>query len=187
MSPTANMNRANLIKEMYTKISKVYNGEMGFEEETANILNGASVFNSSPICTDGAYAKFEEGFAFWDWVSPNGKHIRYEYSVFTPKVEAQKDQRVSVMERNFIRFLNPAHDYFSSTYPNIAQMFGEIGAKNADGQSLGPAYYDIPHNRRVLDEQERADYFLAALKGSKALEIMTINVWGVISDNYSSR
>ena len=82
------------------------------------------------------------------------------------------------MAPNFVGFWKPLFDYVAAKYSNPPQGFGEIGAKNADGQSLGPAYYDIPHNQRVLDEQERADYILAALKGSKALGIMAINVWG---------
>lgn len=168
---------SDLIKKMCTTISRTYKGEIGFEEETANILNGASVFNSTPIRTEEAYANFEKGFTFWNWVSPTGKHIIYEYSVWTPRLETQKDQRVSVMEPNFIKFLEPAHSYFSSTYPQDSQMIGEIGTRDADGGCLGPDYYNIPRSQRVFDEQERADVWYAYFKGSKELGIESLDVW----------
>jgi hypothetical protein len=166
-----------LIKAMYTKISEQYNGEMGFEEATANILNGTSYINDTPIYTESAYANFEKNFTFWNWVSPTGKHIIYEYSVWTPRLETQKDQRVSVMEPNFIKFLEPAHSYFSSTYPQDSQMIGEIGTRDADGGCLGPDYYNIPRSQRVFDEQERADVWYAYFKGSKELGIESLDVW----------
>jgi len=57
-------------------------------------------------------------------------------------------------------------------------MFGEIGAYNADGFVLGPDYYKTPPSQRVMDEQERADYILAALEGAEALHISGLNFWG---------
>jgi len=165
-------------KKMYTTISQVYEGKMGWEEPTSTILEGESVINHEPIHTSSKFAQIVKDYSFWNWTGLRGQKMRYEMSVWTPPLETQKDQKVSVMERNFVKFLSIPVGYYGSKYPGIEVMFGEIGAYNADGYVLGSDYYKIPPNQRVLDEQERADYILAALKGSKALGIMAINVWG---------
>jgi len=120
-----------------------------------------------------------KNFTFWNWTDLSGMPMRIEYSGWSAPAETQKDQRVSVMTPNIVEFWKPAVNYYSSTYPQNPQMFGEFGAYNADGQSLGFKYYDIPVSRRVMDEQERSDYILAALRGAKDLDVIrAINVWG---------
>ena len=164
-----------LLKTMYATLDEAFDGKLGFEESTNAMLQGRS-----PIEED--WKTFEQvvpNFTFWNWEDSQGRPMRIEYSGWSPDVETQKDQRVSVMSPNFVSFWNPAVDYYRSTYLDNPQMFGEIGAYNADGQSLGAnLYYEITPSQRVYDEQERADFILAALKGAKALGIMAINVWG---------
>ena len=166
----------DLIKEMYTKLDMAFDGELGFEESTSAMLQGRS-----PVEDD--WKTFEQvvpNFTFWNWENAQGRPMRIEYSVWTPDLETQNDQRASVMTQNFVKFLSPAVDYYSSEYPANVQMFGEIGAFNADGQSLGAdKYYAIPANKRVYDEQEMADFFYAMLRGSKELRINRLNVWAI--------
>jgi len=166
-----------LIKRMYTETSNAYEGEMGFEGDTGNILRGTSAINGRPIHTSDAFRRIVQDFTFWDWRDSKGRPIRIEYSLPNLPVEAQKDQRVSVMTPAFAKVLEPAVDYYSSAYPQDPQMFGELVANNVDGQSLGSTQYSP--SQMIMDEQERADYILAALEGSKALgTIVAINLWG---------
>jgi len=164
----------DLVKATYTKLDNVFDGELGFEELTAGMLQGYS-----PVEDD--WKTFEQvvpNFTFWNWEDSQGKPMRIEYSGWTPDVETQKDQRASVMAQNYVKFWLPAVNYYSSKYPANLQMFGEVGAKNADGQSLGAnKYYAIPANKMVYDEQEMADFFYAMLKGSKELHIYMLNIW----------
>lgn len=163
-----------LVKATYTKLDKFFDGELGFEELTAGMLQGYS-----PVEDD--WKTFEQvvpNFTFWNWKDSQGKPMRIEYSGWTPDVETQKDQRASVMARNYVKFWSPAVDYYRSKYPSNLQMFGEVGSRNADGQSLGAdKYYSIPPNKRVYDEQEMADFFYAMLKGSKDLRVYMLNIW----------
>ncbi len=165
-----------LIKKFYDRLGAITNSDLGFDEGVANMLNGVEL--PSPIETEGEFAEVVKNYTFWNWESRDGRRLINGMTIWTPKVETQRDQRVSVMERNFVKFLNPAVDYYRSTYPGVGLMFGEIGAYNADGFVLGLKYYDTPPNQRVMDEQERADYILAALRGAKALNISGVNLWG---------
>ena len=165
----------DLIKKMYTTISAQFEGEMGFDEATNVMLTGNSTINDTPIHTETAFEKLVKNFTFWDWKDSQGRPMRIEYSCWTPPIETQKDQRVSVMETNFVRFWRPAVDYYSSTYPENPQMFGEIGTYSADGVSLGPSFWRMKNKK--TDEQEFADVWYAYLVGSKKLGIDSINVW----------
>ena len=170
----------DLIKEMYTTISEVFDGEIGFQDEGANILNGTSLVNSVPIRTVETYRQLERRLigndgTFWDWKDSRERPMRIEHSCWTPRLEAQRDQRASVMAHNFVKFWRPAIAYYSSTYPHNPEMFAELGVRNADGVCLGPAYYDITDKR--LDREEVADIWYAYLKGANELGIRSINVW----------
>ena len=68
--------------------------------------------------------------------------------------------------------------YYTSTYPENPQMFGELGFHNVDGQVLGTDFYQWPSSERRMDNQEGSDYILTAMKGAKELGIMAINFWG---------
>jgi len=166
----------HLISDMYTKLDEAFDGKLGFEESTNAMLQGRS-----PVEED--WKTFEQvvpNFTFWNWQDSQGRPMRIEYSGWTPDVETQKDQRASVMARNYVKFWSRAVDYYSSKYPANLQMFGEMGAFDADGQSLGAdKYYAIPANKRVYDEQEMADFFYAMLKGSKELQINRLDVWSI--------
>ncbi len=164
-----------LIKEMYFKISDQFNNEIGFEESTHNILTGISPIVSAPIHTKTAFARLVQDFTFWDWKDLQGRPMRIEYSCWTPPLETQKDQRASVIARNFVKFWSIPVDYYRSKYSNNPQMFGEIGTYDADGVSLGPSFWDMTN--KVKDEQEFADVWYSYLKGSKELDVDTINVW----------
>ncbi len=166
----------DFIKETFSAISEVYDGELGIDEATHNMLMGNSPINRTPIHSVSAFESLVRDFTFWDWKDSHGRPIRIEYSCWTVPVETQRDQRVSVMVPNFVKFWNIPVDYYRAKYPDDPQMFGEIGAQNADGQSLGSEYWDIKN--KVMDEQERADYILAALKGAKALNVNYVNIWG---------
>ncbi len=148
---------------------------MGFEEATNVMLTGDSVINDTPIHTESAFARLVRNFTFWDWKDSQGRPMRIEYSCWTPPLETQKDQRVSVMTRNFVKLWSIPVDYYSSTYPDDPQMFGEIGTFNADGVCLGPSYWNMTN--KVYDEQERADIWYAYLKGAKELGIESLSVW----------
>ncbi len=167
----------DLIKKMYTKISERYEGEMGFEEATGNILSGTSPFNFTPIHTERAYANFERNFTFWDWKDSSGRSIITEHSVFAVHIENQKDQRVSYMLSSFVKFMKPAVDYYKSTYPDVHQMFGELGIYNIDGVGEGPSVWDSSEKR--MDFQEMADITYVHLKGAKELGIESINIWSI--------
>jgi hypothetical protein len=116
---------------------------------------------------------------FWDWVDKEGRPMRVEYSgwVISP-VETQADQRATVIAGKFEELWSIPGSYYSSTYPNNLQMWGEIGARNIDSYVLGPDYfYSIPKDQRKPDEQERADFMLAMFKASKELGIERMNIW----------
>ena len=103
---------SGLIKEMYTKISEQFDGEMGFDEATNLLLDGHSAINDTPIHTESAFAWLVRNFTFWDWKDAHGRPMRIEYSCWAPPIETQKDQRVSVMLPNFTRFWEPAMAYY---------------------------------------------------------------------------
>ena len=175
---------------MYTKISQGYDGEMGFDESTQAILGGRSPLRGGNklISTESQFARVVRNITFWNWRDSKGRAMRIEYSIGNCPVETQKDQRVSVMAPAFVKFLEPAVAYYSSTYPENPQMFGELAAFNADGQSMGANYYfSMPSSEIRMDEQERADYILAATKGAKELGMIAINFWGsfVIDDHWT--
>ena len=161
-----------LIKEMYTKISTQYNGEMGFEEATNHMLEG-----TSPMQHGRTFMQMVRNFTFWDWKDSQRRPMRIEYSCWAPPLETQKDQRVSVMMPNFVKFWSIPVNYYRSTYPQGPQMFGEIGVYNADGVGLGPAYWNITH--KVFDDQEVADIWYIYLKGAKELGINSLNIWSI--------
>jgi len=161
----------DLIKRMYTTISEAYQGEIGFKEETANTLNGYNATN--PIRTEEEYAKFERDFTFWNWRDSYGRSMTIEHSCWTPVLDSQKDQRVSVMVQNFVKFWKPAVNYFRSNFPENPQMFGEIGIYNADGVCLGPTYWNLTNKQ--FDNQEVADIWYTYLKGAKQLGINKIS------------
>ena len=164
-----------LIKRMYSTISRTYEGEMGFEEATNLLLTGNSVINETPIHTESAFRQLVKDFTFWDWKDSHGRPMRLEYSCWTPPLETQKDQRVSVMAPNFVKFWEYAVNYYSSTYPQDPQMFGEIGVYDADGVGLGPTYWNMTN--KVLDYQEVADVWCAYLNGTRKLGIESLNIW----------
>ena len=169
----------SLIKEVYTAINERFEGEMGFDESTNNILNGVSFINDKPIQTTNEFEKIVKDFTFWDWTDSHGRLMRIEYSGWGTPMETQRDQRVSVMEKNFVKFWKLPMDYYRSQYPNNPQMFGEIGTRDADGQSVIPDYYRIPASKRVLDGQEDADAWCAYLKGAQELGIDSLNLWTI--------
>jgi len=161
----------DLIREMYTKLDGVLDGELGFEEATNLMLQGAS-----PVEDD--WKTFEQvapSFTFWNWEDSQGRPMRIEYSCWTPPLETQNDQRASVMTQNFVKFLLPAVDYYSSEYPSNVQMYGEIGSYVSDGSCLGSSYWNQPQH--AFDEQEMADIWYAYLKGSTGLGLESINIW----------
>ncbi len=162
----------NLVKRMYSILSRDLTGELGFEEATNLMLLGIS-----PMQQGRTFEQMARTFTFWNWTDSKGMPMRIEYSCWTPPIENQRDQRVSVMASNFISFWSPAVEYYRSTYPDDPQMFGEIGGYNADGVGLGPSYWEIPNKR--FDHQEVADIWYAYLKGSRGLGINSINVWTI--------
>jgi hypothetical protein len=185
LTPFVEMDKLELhfphyIKQMYTEISEACGSEMGLDEATNTMLDGNSSINSARIYTRSEFERLVSNFTFWNWRDSQKRPIRIEYSCWSPPVETQKDQRTSAMAKNFAEFWKTAAECYNLLYPRDPQMFGEIGAFNADGQSLGSDYYyNVPSAQRVMDEQERADYILAALRGSEELNtIMAITLWG---------
>ena len=166
-----------LIKNMYTQLSREFTGEIGFEEGTANILNGSDVINDRRVYTESAFRAIVGTFTFWDWKDSQGRPMRIEYSCWSPELETHMDQRVSVMQKKFVKFWSPAVDYYCSTYHNNLQMFGEIGAYDVDGVGLGNAWYSLKLKR--LDDQEVADIWFVYLKGAQGEKINSINVWQI--------
>jgi len=171
---------SHLIKEMYTRLSEDFHGELGFDEATNNMLEGHSTINSTPIRSSSDFARLVGNFNFWDWQDSQGRPMKMEYSVWNFVMETQSDQRVAVIERMFKQLWSLPLYYYHSKWPNNPQMFGEIGARNADGYVLGPDYfYAIPQSQRELDEQERADVIYSILKASKDLGIDTVGLWTI--------
>jgi len=163
---------SDLVKSMYTRISQVFNGEMGFEEATNLMLEG-----NSPVQQSRTFQDMEENFTFWDWTDKEGRPMRIEYSCWTPPLDTQKDQRTSIMPKNFVVFWKVARNYYGQRYPEAMQMFGEIGVYGANGVCLGPDYWSIKN--KVFDDQEMADIWYAYLKGIRGLGIDQLNVWTI--------
>ena len=101
--------------------------------------------------------------------------MRIEYSGWVPPLETQKDQRVSVMVPNFVKFWSIPVDYYRSMYSQDPQMFGEIGVFDADGVSLGQDYWSI--SNKIFDHQEVADVWYAYLEGTRGLGVESLNIW----------
>ena len=165
---------SGLIKEMYTKISEQFDGEMGFDEATNLLLDGHSAINDTPIHTESAFARLVRNFTFWDWKDAHGRPMRIEYSCWAPPIETQKDQRVSVMLPNFTRFWEPAMAYYNATYPQDPKMFGEIGVFDIDRVCMG---FPLPTTNKRFDDQEMADIWYVYLKEAKELGINSLNIW----------
>jgi len=171
---------SNLIKNMYDQIARVFTGELGFDEATNLMLKGGS-----PSQKGRTFEQMAKHFTFWNWEDANGEPMRIEYSTWDIKMETQTDQRATVIERMFKQFWSRPISYYSLKYPINPQMWGEIGARDADGYVAGPDYYySIPPNERKSDEQERSDFMYAMLKDSKELGIDKINIWSfLLGDN----
>ena len=109
--------------------------------------------------------------------------MRIEYSawIIKPK-ETQTDQRMSVIEKNYLQTWSIPISYYRSTYPLNLQMWGEIGAKDFDGYVLGPDYFERSHpeSKKAPDEQERSDVIYAVLEASKELGIDSLNIWSFL-------
>jgi len=164
------INYSYWIEKMLDALSGKFDGDLGIDISGNNILE--NVFSGFGLTWKDAINKM----TFWSWKSLDGKKLRDLSSCGTPSVETQKDQRVSVMAKHFVEFWRPLLDYVAAKYSNPLYGFGEIDVYNADGQSLGAAYWHLKN--KVMDEQERADFILAALKGSKELVVSSLNLWG---------
>ncbi len=170
-------NWPELIREVHTKISEKFTGEIGFEEATANMLNGLNPLDR-PITSTKEFKSIDKDYAaiyHYNRENSREKPIRIEYSCWTPPLETQKDQRVSVMEPNFVKFWGIPVGYYRETYPQDPQMFGEIGVYDVDGVGLGSEIWHM--SNYVFDYQEVADIWYVYLKGAKELGINSLNVW----------
>ena len=160
-----------LIKEMYDRISRVFNGEMGLEEATSNMLNNLA----TPGYRKTAFR--EMAGQYWDWTDTQGRPMVREYSCWAIPMDSHKDQRLSVMSGNFVRFWKRATDYYRPLYPENPEMFGEQGVYQEDGVCLGgPDYWKV-QGEGILDNQEVADIWVAYLQGDHKLGIDRITVW----------
>jgi len=173
------------IKEMYDRLSNVFCGELGLEQETNMMMAGYSqASNYDPIHTPSEFRRFAKNLTFWGWANPKGDSMRIEYSawVTTPK-ETQRDQRSCMIAKKYIQTWSLPISYYSSTYPLNLQMWGEIGAKDFDGYVLGPEYFERAHpeTTKIPDEQERSDVIYAILEASRELTIESINLWSFIT------
>jgi len=172
----------HLIRNMYTAISQVYDGGLGLDESTHNMLLGIGPINDRVILTRDAFERLVRGFTFWDWKDVHGTPMRIEYSTWGFPMDVQSDQRASVIESKWEQFWPLVIMYNRQAHPTNIQMWGEVGARDADGYVLGPAYYSIIN--KVSDEQERADVIYGMLKASKELEITRMNIFGfLLADN----
>ena len=125
----------NLIKEFFTRVSLVFSGSLGYEVDTANILNGTSPAYSKSI------PFWKAGGKMYDWQGPNGRLLDIVIDSSQPTLETQKDQRLSIMKENIKRFYLPAFSYYRLNYPNNRVRFGEIWALTMDGFAMGPKEY----------------------------------------------
>ncbi len=167
---TLDLKYPDLIEDMLTTLSKEFSGKLGIDI-AGNSMLGGWYWNQN----GRSFKQLIDKMTFLGWKSPDGKKLEALYSCWTPPLETQKDQRVSVMTRNFVKFWKPLFDSVSSTYSNPPQGFGESGVYDADGVGLGPAYWSI--SNKVFDDQEMADIWYVYLKGDKELGINSLNIW----------
>ena len=173
LDETGNLNTSypEFISGMLTTLSSEFNGKLGIDISGNNILEGV-YWDNKKRTWKGTIGQM----TFFGWKSPDGEELEALSSCGTPSIETQKDQRVSVMIVNFVKFWKPLFNYVASTYSNQLQ-FGELEVYNADGQSLGASYWQLTN--KVFDEQERADAWYAYLKGAEELTIKSLNIWTI--------
>ena len=167
----------NLVSELLSKISNAFEGELGIDEATNNMLSGHSCLSKQ-----GGFLDLVKNFSFWGWKDKIGRSVRIEYSCWDPPMETQNDQRASIMPANFVKFWKTAVNYYTARYPNNIQMFGEIGVPSGDGACSNPNYYNVKNKR--YDDQEAADGWYAQLVGSKILGIDRLDIWMVSLADY---
>lgn len=144
----------DMLRSFYTTLDPVFEGVFGFEEATNNYLH-ADYHGGTAFETNAGQ--------FWDWTDQLGRPLEIEWSGWTPTLESQRDQRLTVMVPAFVRFFTKALEYYRSRYPGSHITFGELGAWSVDGCCLGEAFHSIPSDSRVRDDQEVADIWAASL------------------------
>jgi hypothetical protein len=123
------------IGRFYDGLDGSFAGAFAFEESTNHYLegfNGYSYEDNIP---------FEQNVGkFWDWTNAAGEPIVVEWSCWSPTLETQADQRLSILVEMMLSFWQPALEYYRTHYPMNRLRFGEIGVYNVDGVCLGNDY-----------------------------------------------
>ena len=168
------------VEAILDRLGTVFSGQISFEESTNHYLdgfNGYSYESNTP---------FEENVGkFWDWQPPGADPLVVEWSCWSPTLETQADQRLSVLVEHMYSFWEPALRYYRANHPRCSIRFGEIGVYNTDGVCLGNDHYWEIRNRSTsvefgeIDEQEVADIWAAYLIVSTAMGLDGFSAWDI--------
>jgi hypothetical protein len=170
------------VKTFYTRLTSVFSGEFSFEESTHHYLDGWGFSLSGKLSSPFAQLAGQ----FWDWKDPQGRPMVIEWSCWTPRLESQNDQRLSVLVGGMLSSWSPALDYYRAKYPVNTIRFGEIGTYNTDGVARGGDYfYALAEAARktgaasvgIRDAQEVADIWAAYIISAMAMRLRGLSVW----------
>ena len=163
----------DLVEKLISDVASKFQGSLGID-----ISSDLMKEYFTGELDNHSFRQILEKMAFFSWNGTSSGPLNIEYSLRVPPLETQRDQRTSIMDRNFVKFWKPTFDNMSLLYPDNPQSFGEMVTYPADGVGLGFfSYWDIPN--KILDKQEAADIWYCYLSGAKTLGIDSINVWTV--------
>ena len=120
------------------------------------------------------------------WRNPQGRPMVIEWSCWTPRLESQNDQRLSVLVGGMLSSWSPALDYYRAKYPVNTIRFGEIGTFNTDGVARGGDYFYAlveaatktgAANVGIRDAQEVADIWAAYVISAIVMRLQGLSVW----------
>ncbi|MCK5827980.1 hypothetical protein KAH43_05575, partial [Candidatus Bipolaricaulota bacterium] len=164
------------VRQFYGGLDSVFSGAFSFEEGTHHFLLDSAGYNLE--------CRFENSVGrFWDWTDTAGEPLTVEWSCWTPTLETQADQRLSVLVERMVEFWAPALGFYREHYPDNRIRFGEIGVYTMDGICLGNDYYSALQDASssyqfgIIDEQEVADIWAAYLIASHYMELDGLTAW----------
>jgi hypothetical protein len=170
------------VKSFYSRLASVFNCELSFEESTHHYLDGWGFSLRGQLNAPFAQLAGQ----FWDWTDPQGRPMVIEWSCWTPRLESQNDQRLSVLVEGMHSLWNPALDYYRGKYPGNTIRFGEIGTYNVDGIARGGDYANAlleaagkagTDSTGTRDAQEVADIWAAYIISAMAMRLQGLSMW----------
>ena len=174
------------VRQFYSGLDSSFSSPFSFEESTNHYLDGFNGYSGESLFEDNVGK-------FWDWTSEEGNPLVVEWSCWSPTLETQADQRLSVLVEAMVNMWTPALEYYREHHPDNRIRFGEIGVYNIDGVCLGNDYYWVLRNAAAgslfgsIDEQEVADIWAAYLIASHYMGIDGVTAWSLpLSRNWEA-